>query len=217
MAGTKIQAAERPIGDIFSDEYRFSIPRYQRPYAWTPEQAGELLDDLLWAAFTKPSLDDADPYFLGSVVLVKAESDAHAEVVDGQQRLTTLTILLSALRAHVSAEFAASLDARVFQRGDPIRRTVDQPRLRRRRPVAPGIQASQTSSANTGSTGSRIWCSSLAGRTRRPGTTSSMPRRHSTSQRRPASRPSSSPLRCSANGSGHQHSSSSGKRLLSRS
>ena len=45
-----IQAAERPVGEIFSDAYRFSIPRYQRPYAWTVEQAGEMLDDLLSAA-----------------------------------------------------------------------------------------------------------------------------------------------------------------------
>lgn len=129
MPGTKIQAAERPIGDIFSDEFRFSIPRYQRPYAWTTEQASEMFDDLLSAATSKASLDDADPYFLGSVVLVKAENNPQAEVVDGQQRLTTLTILLSTVRQHVSREFARSLDSRMFQKGDPIRRTVDQPRL----------------------------------------------------------------------------------------
>jgi hypothetical protein len=132
MAGTKIQAAERPIGEIFSDEYCFTIPRYQRPYAWTTEQAGEMFDDLLAAASTKQSLDEADPYFLGSVVLVKAERDAHAEVVDGQQRLTTLVALLSAAREHVSEAFASSLDARMFQKGDPIKRTTDQPRLRLR-------------------------------------------------------------------------------------
>ncbi len=129
MTQTKIQAAERPIGDIFSDEYRFTIPRYQRPYAWTTEQAGEMFDDLLAASTSKPSLDDVDPYFLGSVVLVKAEDSPSAEVVDGQQRLTTLTILLSALREHVSTAFAVSLDARMFQKGDPIRKTIDQARL----------------------------------------------------------------------------------------
>lgn len=129
MAGTKIQAVERPIGDVFSDEYRFTIPRYQRPYAWTTEQASEMIDDLLAAASAKPSLDEADPYFLGSIVLVKAENQAHAEVVDGQQRLTTLVVLLSALRARVPEAFAAPLDARIFQRGDPIKKTIDQPRL----------------------------------------------------------------------------------------
>jgi len=129
MSGTKIQAAERPIGDIFSDEYRFMIPRYQRPYAWGMEQAAEMFDDLLGAATSKSSLDEADPYFLGSVVLVKAENNPEAEVVDGQQRLTTLTILLSAIREHVSIAFATSLDARMFQKGDPIKKTIDQARL----------------------------------------------------------------------------------------
>lgn len=128
MAGTKIQAAERPIGDVFSDEFRFSIPRYQRPYAWTAEQAGEMLDDLL-AAAGDHGVTDSEPYFLGSIVLVKAEGDPRAEVVDGQQRLTTLTILLSVLRLRVSPELSGSLDARIFQKGDPIKGMIDQPRL----------------------------------------------------------------------------------------
>src|ERR1041384_764211 len=129
MSGTKIQAAERPIGYVFSDEFRFTIPGYQRPYAWTTEQAGEMFDDLLSAATNGRTREDTDPYFLGSVVLVKTENDANAEVVDGQQRLTTLTVLLSALRLHVADGFATSLDGRVFQKGDPIKGTVDQPRL----------------------------------------------------------------------------------------
>ncbi len=129
MAGTKIQAAEHPVGEIFTDAYRFLIPKYQRPYAWTTEQTAEMFDDLLSAATSKPSIDDADPYFLGSIVLVKAEDDPRSEVVDGQQRLTTLTVLLSALREHVSPSFADSLDSRIFQKGDPIKGTIDQPRL----------------------------------------------------------------------------------------
>jgi hypothetical protein len=132
MPATKIQAAERPVGDIFSDDYRITVPRYQRPYAWTTEEAGEMFDDLLGAATSNAPVGETDPYFLGSIVLVKAENDAHAEVVDGQQRLTTLTILLSALREHVSSAFAESLDKRLFQKGDPIKGTVDQPRLRLR-------------------------------------------------------------------------------------
>ncbi|WP_328646639.1 DUF262 domain-containing HNH endonuclease family protein [Amycolatopsis sp. NBC_00348] len=132
MAGTKIQAAEHTVGEIFTDDYHFTIPRYQRPYAWTTDQAGEMFDDLLAASRAKDSLTEADPYFLGSIVLVKAEKQALAEVVDGQQRLTTLTVLLSVLRDCVSAPFAASLESRIFQKGDPIKQTADQPRLRLR-------------------------------------------------------------------------------------
>lgn len=132
MAGTRIQAAEHTVGEIFTDDYHFTIPRYQRPYAWTTDQAGEMFDDLLAASRAKDSLTEADPYFLGSIVLVKAEKQALAEVVDGQQRLTTLTVLLSVLRDCVSPPFAASLEGRIFQKGDPIKRTADQPRLRLR-------------------------------------------------------------------------------------
>ena len=96
MVTTKIEAHERNIGDIFSDLYEFEIPPYQRPYAWEVEQAQELLSDLLDA------MDNRDAsgglYFLGSIVLVKLPTEAQAKVIDGQQRLTTLTILLSILR-----------------------------------------------------------------------------------------------------------------------
>jgi len=40
-------ANEQPIAKIFSNDYVFSIPGYQRPYAWTSEEALELLDDFL--------------------------------------------------------------------------------------------------------------------------------------------------------------------------
>ncbi|WP_321337808.1 DUF262 domain-containing protein [uncultured Cohaesibacter sp.] len=75
------------------DTYRFEIPSYQRPYSWTTREARELLDDVIEAME-----DDQENYFLGSFVLVKHPNAKHAEVVDGQQRLTTLTILLAALR-----------------------------------------------------------------------------------------------------------------------
>ena len=91
-----IDAHERSIGQVFSDTYAFEVPPYQRPYAWEVEQARELLEDLLDA------MDNEDPsgsaYFLGSIVLIKSPNNPHAQVVDGQQRLTTLTILLSILR-----------------------------------------------------------------------------------------------------------------------
>jgi hypothetical protein len=91
-----IEAHERPIKRVFSDDYAFEIPAYQRPYAWEIEQARELLADLL-DAMDDPSTSGG-VYFLGSIVLIKSPSSPHAKVVDGQQRLTTLTILLSVLR-----------------------------------------------------------------------------------------------------------------------
>jgi hypothetical protein len=129
VTGSRLQAAESTIGEILSDRYRFTIPRYQRPYAWTTDQAGEMFADLLSAAKCEHKLEDSDPYFLGSIVLVKEEGDAGAEVVDGQQRLTTLMTLLSVIRLGVPDVYAASLQKRLFQQGDPIKGTLDQPRL----------------------------------------------------------------------------------------
>ncbi len=72
---------------------------YQRPYAWEVEQAETLLDDLLsFLGDGVEPVDEVNPYFLGSIVLIKSDGLPEAEVVDGQQCLTTLTILLAALR-----------------------------------------------------------------------------------------------------------------------
>ena len=79
-----------------SDAYEFEIPPYQRPYAWEDEQAQELLMDLLDAVDNQDL--NGGLYFLGSIVLVKQPSESQSKVIDGQQRLTTLTILLSVIR-----------------------------------------------------------------------------------------------------------------------
>ena len=92
----RIEAGEKQIADVFSDKYAFTIPPYQRPYAWEIQQANELLDDLL-DAMGHNGLSERF-YFLGSIVLVKSPKSPEARVVDGQQRLTTLTILFSVLR-----------------------------------------------------------------------------------------------------------------------
>ena len=58
----------------------------------------------------KEQIDDLNPYFLGSIVLIKENVDKpDAQVVDGQQRLTTLTILLATLRELVPIEHANEL------------------------------------------------------------------------------------------------------------
>ena len=47
MSKANIHGAEYPIKKIFSDDFVFNIPLYQRPYAWTTEHAGALLEDLI--------------------------------------------------------------------------------------------------------------------------------------------------------------------------
>ncbi|MBB4567820.1 DUF262 domain-containing protein [Rhizobium leucaenae] len=129
MTRHTIEAGEKPILDIFCDKYLFRIPSYQRPYAWTTEEASELLDDIQTACGTTGNVADASPYFLGSVVLIKDPQKPEADVVDGQQRLTTLAILLSVLRDLAEPKIASAIHGYICQTGDPIKGTEDVFRL----------------------------------------------------------------------------------------
>jgi hypothetical protein len=76
------------------DQQQFRIPPYQRPYAWTSDQVDDLWLDLVDNISTG--------HFLGSLVL-STEDEWRPQVIDGQQRLTTLMLLLSALRDECAA------------------------------------------------------------------------------------------------------------------
>jgi hypothetical protein len=89
-----IDAGEVQLGKLFTAEFDFAIPDYQRPYSWGKDETLQLLDDLAGAL----DRDVDEPYFLGSIVLVKEKGVPSSEVIDGQQRLTTLTILFAVLR-----------------------------------------------------------------------------------------------------------------------
>lgn len=93
----KIEAHEYQLLKIFSEEFDYRIPPYQRPYSWTTDEVATLFDDLL--DFYQNEKEDN--YFLGSIVLIKEEDEATADVIDGQQRLTTLSILLSCIASRV--------------------------------------------------------------------------------------------------------------------
>jgi uncharacterized protein with ParB-like and HNH nuclease domain len=124
-------AHEQPLSKVFSDDFVFTIPGYQRPYSWTTEQAGELIDDLYsFMRSTKKDLGEMPPYFLGSIVLIKKEALPPTTVVDGQQRLTTITLLLSAIRAKVSDEQARKgISKLIYEQGDIILNTANHYRL----------------------------------------------------------------------------------------
>jgi hypothetical protein len=121
----KISGAEFPLAKMFSSDFDYSIPSYQRPYAWTKEQAGELFSDLYDFFISETS----DTYFLGSIVLIKQEGVPASEVIDGQQRLTTLTILLSALASKSEGAIRASLQGYLFEPGNELEGIPQKPRL----------------------------------------------------------------------------------------
>ncbi len=119
-----VDARQSDLKKVFSDEYEFEVPSYQRPYAWGRTQVSELLDDLLRSAGSE------DAYFLGALVLVKQGDRPRASVLDGQQRLTTLTIVLAVLRDLTSDPgMRASRCKYVVQVADPDAGREEKPRL----------------------------------------------------------------------------------------
>ena len=80
---------------LFDKEVHYVIPRYQRAYAWEDKEIVQLIDDIN---------DSTGDYHIGSLVVAKVKDKVETyEVVDGQQRLTTLYLLLHYLKSQVGA------------------------------------------------------------------------------------------------------------------
>ena len=96
---SKLNVDQKTIFNLLSDKQSdFLIPDYQRPYAWDDEQCQTLWDDIFTFSFPDndaDKFDENDEYFLGAIVTFK-NSDGKHEVIDGQQRLTTLLLILRA-------------------------------------------------------------------------------------------------------------------------
>jgi len=88
-----------PVSRLFDSDSKvvFEIPKYQREYTWSNAQCGSLFDDLL---------DNPSGYFLGTIICIDRTVDRFGmqklEVVDGQQRLTTISLFLCALHSSIS-------------------------------------------------------------------------------------------------------------------
>ena len=96
---SKLSVDQKTIKDLLTDKSaNFLIPDYQRPYAWAEEECQTLWDDIFTFAFPDENKDEFntnDEYFLGAIVTFK-NNKKQSEVIDGQQRLTTLLLLLRA-------------------------------------------------------------------------------------------------------------------------
>lgn len=91
-----IEANKGILKKIFSEEFWFIVPQYQRPYVWQEENIQELIDDLYYAFENKQNSE----YFLGALVLKRTTEKEFREyeILDGQQRLTTLCMMMAVLR-----------------------------------------------------------------------------------------------------------------------
>lgn len=104
-----LQAAAFSISDILTGPFLLNVPVYQRPFAWTTEEAGQLLDDLLESAGLDGGSQGEPDYFLGSILLMSLAgvgtprlsarmAAQEFDIVDGQQRIITLLTLAAVLR-----------------------------------------------------------------------------------------------------------------------
>ena len=91
-----IEANKGILKKIFSEEFWFIVPQYQRPYVWQEENIQELIDDLYYAFENKQNSE----YFLGALVLKRTTEKEFREyeILDGQQRLTTLCMMMAVIR-----------------------------------------------------------------------------------------------------------------------
>ena len=95
-----MKAIDRPFSQIINGNNQFIIPVFQRDYSWTTVECHQLWNDIIAA-----SHGSVGGHFLGSFVYVESSTSAGFSawlLIDGQQRLTSLTLLLTALRDHLS-------------------------------------------------------------------------------------------------------------------
>ena len=91
---------EKNIRSLLKSGCQFVIPRFQREYSWDKKNYQEFFEDMINNLVVSSGVINDDQYFLGTMLFVgnfAEKPDKPIEVVDGQQRLTTITILFSVL------------------------------------------------------------------------------------------------------------------------
>jgi Protein of unknown function DUF262/Protein of unknown function (DUF1524) len=87
-----IQVSESPVASLLYGTDLYRVPLYQRDFSWTEEEISQF-----WEDFVR-SMNDPEPYFFGSFILVGTDNQTLYEVLDGQQRLVAFSLLLAATR-----------------------------------------------------------------------------------------------------------------------
>lgn len=128
------QARSLTIGELLENG-AFRLPSFQRPYAWEYETAVQLFDDIYAAMQANEvhtaKFDNYEPYFLGPIIVVPNGQAQPSDLVDGQQRLVTLTSLLAILRDKSADEgFRDYLNTFIWRPPNPLHGTPPTPRLR---------------------------------------------------------------------------------------
>jgi hypothetical protein len=115
------------VGELFSGSNVFRMPIFQRPYSWDEQTALELYDDIYQAS------ERSSGYFLGPLIVARSGGNKPFDVVDGQQRLVTLSVIFAILRDLASAsDLQQELQEVLWRPQRAARQLNDSPRVRLR-------------------------------------------------------------------------------------
>ncbi len=122
-----MKAEELKIVAVLTENKTYVIPSYQRPYSWSEEHAIQLIGDI-YDSFSNKTKE----YFIGSLICIEKEDNLY-EVIDGQQRLITISLIIAKLRDLIDhPRTKEDLQSRVL----PINKFTDEseePRLKVRK------------------------------------------------------------------------------------
>lgn len=96
-----VEVFAHTYNEIFKQYKNISVPEYQRPYRWTTEKVDELLMDLEEFFITKPNPNLE--YYMGGILFFQDSKERKSQIIDGQQRLTTLTLIQYVLDGELQA------------------------------------------------------------------------------------------------------------------
>jgi hypothetical protein len=106
-----------PLKELFSDAFQFRLPYFQRAYAWQSAEIGRLLSDITQAMRAS---EGKRGYFLGKLMLAKKPGNPETALVDGHQRVMSLTLLFAVLR-DLESDPALQSKLNTFIRGADVR------------------------------------------------------------------------------------------------
>jgi len=118
----EIKADVKPIGELL--KFYFTIPDYQREYVWKSEEhVAQFFEDIENEFSEIKPMNEQSSYFIGSIIIVK-RPDGDFDVIDGQQRLTTIVLTLCAFREYLKNKINSSFPG--TKRLEEIKKKIDE-------------------------------------------------------------------------------------------
>lgn len=113
-----INPEKKTIENLLGSGRQFKIPRFQREYSWEKKNYQEFLDDMLKGLSFEKEIVSSSQYFLGTMLFIGDFTDGTRDniiVVDGQQRMTTITILFAVISDYFKSQGHIRLSKQIFK------------------------------------------------------------------------------------------------------